>query len=146
MITIRFRTVYSIVSFCTLLLTFAYCTAAQEKTAQKSEVANPKDGAVIFKQDCAVCHGESAKGDGPAAKDLKARPPNLTTLAQRRGGEFPKGYVLDVLHNGVNAPAHGTVEMPVWGPIFDLMNRNNQAQSKLRINNLVSYLQSIQVK
>ena len=146
MITIRFRTAYSIVSFCTLLLTFAHCTAAQEKTAQKSEVANPKDGAVIFKQDCAVCHGESAKGDGPAAKDLKARPPNLTTLAQRHGGEFPRGYVLDVLHNGVNAPAHGTVEMPVWGPIFDLMNRNNQAQSKLRINNLVSYLQSIQIK
>jgi hypothetical protein len=93
-----------------------------------------------------VCHGESAKGDGPAAKDLKARPPNLTTLAQRRGGEFPTGYVLDVLHNGIDAPAHGTVEMPVWGPMFDLMNRNNQAQSKLRINNLVGYLKSIQVK
>jgi mono/diheme cytochrome c family protein len=105
-----------------------------------------KDGAVIFKQDCAVCHGESAKGDGPAAKDLKAHPPNLTTLAQRHGGEFPKGYVLDVLHNGVNAPAHGTVEMPVWGPMFDTMNRDNQAQSKLRINNLVTYLQSIQEK
>jgi hypothetical protein len=53
---------------------------------------------------------------------------------------------LDVLHNGVNAPAHGTVEMPVWGPMFDLMNRNNQAQSKVRINNLVRYLESIQVK
>jgi len=144
-ITIRFRTVYSIVSFCTLLLTFAHFTAAQQKSAPK-EVANPKDGAVIFKQDCAVCHGESAKGDGPAAKDLKARPPNLTTLAQRRGGEFPRGYVLDVLRNGVDAPAHGTVEMPVWGPMFDLMNRNIQAQSKLRINNLVGYLQSIQVK
>ena len=146
MITSRFRTVYSIVSFCTLLLTLTHFTAAQEKTVPKSEVANPKDGAVIFKQDCAVCHGASAKGDGPAARDLKARPPNLTTLAQRHGGEFPKGYVLDVLHHGVDAPAHGTVEMPVWGPIFDLMNRNNEAQSKLRINNLVSYLQSIQVK
>ncbi len=146
MIATRFRSVYRIVLFCTLVLAFAHFTVAQQKNVQKGEVANPKDGAVIFKQDCAVCHGESARGDGPATKDLKARPPNLTTLAQRHGGEFPTGYVLDVLRNGIEAPAHGTVEMPVWGPMFDLMNRNNQAQSKLRINNLVGYLKSIQVK
>jgi len=146
MITSNFRTAHRLVLFCILLLTLAHLTVAQEKNAQKGEIANPKDGAVIFKQDCAVCHGASGNGDGPAAKDLKAQPPNLTTLAKRHGGEFPTGYVLDILHNGIAAPAHGTIEMPVWGPMFDTMSRNNQAQSKLRINNLVGYLKSIQVK
>jgi len=127
---------------CTLLLAAGRFSAAQEK----AEVANPKSGAVIFKQDCAVCHGEDAKGHGPASTALTVRPPNLTTLAQRHGGKFPNDYVLTVLRNGVKAPAHGTAEMPIWGPMFDLMNRNNETQSKLRITNLMSYLQSIQTK
>ena len=129
-----------------LLLASAPLCSAQDKQSKPEEVANPKDGAVIFKQDCAVCHGVSGRGDGPAANDLKVRPPNLTTLARRHGGEFPNGYVLEVLRNGVEAPSHGTAEMPVWGPMFDTMNRNNAMQSKLRIINLVNYLKSIQEK
>lgn len=121
-------------------------SAAPQAQAKPPELANPKDGATIFKQDCAVCHGVSAHGDGPAAKDLKAQPPDLTKLAKRRGGTFPNGYVLDVLRNGVQAPAHGTVEMPVWGPMFDTMSHDNATQSKLRIISLVNYLKSIQEK
>lgn len=128
------------------LVSAAPSCSAQENQAKSAEVANPKRGAVIFKQDCAVCHGALAQGDGPAANDLKVRPPNLTTLSVRHGGKFPSGYVLDVLRNGVEAPAHGTAEMPVWGPIFDLMNRNNGTQSKLRVMNLINYLKSIQQK
>jgi mono/diheme cytochrome c family protein len=145
--TIRtFQRIAVVTTLALALAQFAAAAAAQVKSSQKDEVANPKDGAVIFKQDCAVCHGPAAKGDGPAAKDLKAKPPNLTTLAQRHGGEFPTGYVLDVLHNGITAPSHGTVEMPVWGPIFATMNRENELQSKLRVNNLVGYLKAIQAK
>ena len=121
-------------------------SASPQAQVKPPDLANPKDGATIFKQDCAVCHGASAHGDGPAAKDLKAQPPDLTKLAKRRGGTFPNGYVLDVLRNGVQAPAHGTVEMPVWGPMFDTMNHDNATQSKLRIINLVNYLKSIQEK
>jgi mono/diheme cytochrome c family protein len=131
---------------CTLLLAITRFTAAQEKQLQKAEVANPRSGALIFRQDCAVCHGKGAQGDGPAATALKVPPPNLTTLARRHGGKFPEDYVLSVLRNGVEVPAHGTAEMPVWGPIFDLMNRNKETQSKLRITNLVNYLKSIQAK
>ncbi|HWF39648.1 MAG TPA: cytochrome c [Candidatus Acidoferrales bacterium] len=120
--------------------------ARAKPPSNSPDMANPKDGATIFKQDCAVCHGVSAHGDGPAAKDLKAQPPDLTKLAKRRGGTFPNGYVLDVLRNGVQAPAHGTVEMPVWGPMFDMMNHDNAAQSKLRIISVVNYLKSIQEK
>ena len=130
----------------TLLLATAPFSAAQQAQAKPPDLANPKDGATIFKQDCAVCHGAAAHGDGPAAKDLKAQPPDLTKLAKRHGGTFPNGYVLDVLRNGVQAPAHGTIEMPVWGPMFDTMSHENATESKLRIINVVNYLKSIQGK
>ncbi len=38
-----------------------------------------KRGAVVFRERCAACHGESGRGDGPKAKTLKGPPPaNLT--------------------------------------------------------------------
>lgn len=35
-------------------------------------------GMETFKRQCAVCHGEEGKGDGPAAPALQPRPPDLT--------------------------------------------------------------------
>lgn len=37
-----------------------------------------QNGAQLFQKHCAVCHGESGRGDGPAAKDLKTPPADLT--------------------------------------------------------------------
>jgi copper transport protein len=34
-------------------------------------------GAVLFDQNCAICHGESGRGDGPAAASLPLQPANL---------------------------------------------------------------------
>jgi mono/diheme cytochrome c family protein len=36
-----------------------------------------QDGENIYKKQCAACHGESGKGDGPAAAALNPRPANL---------------------------------------------------------------------
>ncbi len=39
-------------------------------------------GAVVFRERCAACHGETGRGDGPKAKSLKGPPPpNLTDHA-----------------------------------------------------------------
>jgi len=39
-------------------------------------------GAVVFRERCAACHGESGRGDGPKARTLKGPPPaNLTDRA-----------------------------------------------------------------
>ena len=39
-------------------------------------------GAVVFREQCAACHGESGRGDGPKAKKLEGPPPaNLTDHA-----------------------------------------------------------------
>ena len=46
-------------------------------------------GTDAFKDYCAVCHGTSARGDGPLADKMKRRPPDLTVLATQNGGVFP---------------------------------------------------------
>jgi len=37
-----------------------------------------RDSAAVYRAQCRVCHGEKAKGDGPAAAALTPRPPDLT--------------------------------------------------------------------
>ena len=128
---------------------------AQDNQIKKTQVkpTSPVSGAQMFKEYCAVCHGPGGKGDGPVANALKVPPPDLTTLAQRHDGKFPDDYVSNVLKNGVKNPAHGSGEMPVWGPIFDTMNRwktlcpgMDETPVTLRIANLTNYLKSIQKK
>jgi mono/diheme cytochrome c family protein len=123
------------------------------KSNQETQVkpTSPVSGAQMFKEYCAVCHGPGGKGDGLVATALKTPPPDLTTLAQRHDGNFPDDYVSNVLKNGVKSSAHGSGEMPVWGPIFDTMNRWKalcpgmiETPVALRITNLTNYLKSIQ--
>jgi hypothetical protein len=45
-------------------------------------------------------------------------PPDLTTLAARHGGIFPRASVADVVAGRVELAAHGTREMPVWSDRF----------------------------
>lgn len=134
--------------FCGALVSLLSFAGAQDKQVKKTQTkpSNPVSGAQIFKENCAVCHGPEGKGDGPAATALKVPPPDLTTLAQRHDGKFPADYVGSVLRNGVKTPAHGSAEMPIWGPIFEMMNRNDETQTNLRINNLTDFLKSIQKK
>jgi high-affinity iron transporter len=43
-------------------------------------------GAVVFRERCAECHGESGRGDGPKAKQLEGPPPANLTDAEIMGG------------------------------------------------------------
>ena len=54
----------------------------------------PPTGAEDFAAFCSSCHGAGGKGDGPMAGTLEHRPANLTRLARRNGGEFPKLRVM----------------------------------------------------
>jgi len=104
----------------------------------------PNDGKQMYTNYCAPCHGENGKGSGPAASALKSRPTNLTLLSKNNNGKFPDAHVVTVLQFGVNEPAHGSANMPVWGPILGNMNRSNSQDKQLRISNLARYLESIQ--
>ena len=100
----------------------------------------------MFQSYCAVCHGKDAKGGGPAASELKIPPPDLTSLAKRHDGKFPSDHVANVLRSGVKAPAHGSSDMPVWGPLFSAIDGGSSALVTLRISNLVHYIESLQTK
>lgn len=97
-----------------------------------------------FERYCASCHGAAGKGDGPIASALRARPADLTALARRNGGAFPRERVLGFVEGtGRALPAHGPTEMPVWGPIFRAFDPSD-ARVRQRIGNLVTYVESLQ--
>jgi mono/diheme cytochrome c family protein len=124
-----------------------------QTAAQPGARANPPlviesmYGRDLFDFYCAPCHGRDGRGGGPVSAALKNRPPDLTGIAKRSGGVFPKARVeAFVTHGGTDVvPAHGTADMPVWGPTFRSLDPSD-ARVKVRIANLVSYLESIQAK
>jgi mono/diheme cytochrome c family protein len=101
-------------------------------------------GEQMYKQYCAVCHGTDAKGHGPMASLLKIPPPDLTTLAKRHAGKFPYDYVSGILEFGPGVSAHGSSDMPTWGPIFLHFDKQNERIAQQRIKNLCTYLASLQ--
>jgi mono/diheme cytochrome c family protein len=133
-------------------LAFALAALAQTPPAPRTklEVVPAREkgvtkGSALYTAYCATCHGKDGKGGGPAAAALKAAPADLTQLAAKNGGKFPVGAVRLALTGGSSTPAHGSTEMPVWGPIFRAM-ASNQSIAALRADNLVKYLESIQGK
>jgi mono/diheme cytochrome c family protein len=98
-----------------------------------------------FQRYCAVCHGTTGKGNGPAAGALRGPLPDLTTIAARHAGKFDRVAVERVISGADRRPsAHGTVAMPMWGPVF---NGSEDAKvTTLRIQNLAEYLETLQRK
>jgi len=103
-------------------------------------------GKKMFASYCAPCHGVDGRGHGPVASSLKTPPFDLTMLSRKHDGQFPDKHVIGVLQFGVDVPSHGSSTMPVWGPVLGSMSDTNPLDKQLRINNLVDYLKTIQVK
>ena len=103
------------------------------------------NGVDLFKEYCAVCHGNDAKGSGPAADALKKRPADLTQLARKNNGEFPELHVMNFIKGQDVVAAHGSRDMPIWGTIFSQMS-SNQDLVQVRTYALVKYLEELQAK
>ena len=103
-----------------LLFIFSFA-GAQENQVKSPPVkpASPVSGAQLFKEYCAVCHGTKGIGNGPAALAMKTPPVDLTALTSKNGGVFPTDHVNSVLRFGVQNPAHGSADMPIW--VFSIL-------------------------
>jgi mono/diheme cytochrome c family protein len=99
------------------------------------------DGQEMFTSYCAPCHGRQGRGDGPAAAALNPKPADLTQLAKKHGGTFPTRDFEDKLNGMAMSPAHGSSEMPVWGPILRQLGNE-----QLRMYNLRQYVEGLQAK
>lgn len=110
------------------------------------QATNPASGKEMYMAYCASCHGANGTGNGPAASALKVPPANLTTLAKNNGGKFPDAKVAQSIKGDPDMPsAHGSQQMPVWGPTFWQLG-HNEAQVQQRVRNLTSYVASLQQK
>jgi mono/diheme cytochrome c family protein len=112
---------------------------------QSAAVRDVMEGEGLFRTFCASCHGVSAKGNGPVAFALKHPPADLTTLRKRNGGVFPRERLIRYVADGdPSTPAHGSKDMPVWGPNLTALAPESYRPVRERIANIVSYLESLQ--
>jgi mono/diheme cytochrome c family protein len=111
----------------------------------QSPAIGDEAGSSLFRTYCAACHGTSARGDGPLADSMRRRPPDLTTIGKREGGTFPADKVFRIIDGRQKVAGHGGPDMPVWGDVFNrVADSNDEGSVKLRIEQLVRYLESIQ--
>ncbi len=101
-------------------------------------------GSTSFDLYCASCHGRGGAGNGPVASALRVRPADLTQLTKRHHGTFPREQVRAYIEGTTRQPpAHGTTDMPVWGPAFRGLETSD-ARARVRLDNLVAFVESLQ--
>ena len=109
------------------------------------------DGEELYLGLCAVCHGKGGMGDGPAASALKSPVPDLTALAAKNDGKFPREAVEDAISGKSQSVSHLTINMPPWEEVFEDVRRDRKmfhrkALAMQRIYNLTEYLATIQAE
>lgn len=115
----------------------------QTGNAENQQLIESLKGPELFRAHCAPCHGYDGKGNGPVASVLNTPVPDLTTIAKRNGGIFPENRVRSMILGDDVLKAHGSREMPIWGPIFHQVERDRD-YGNVRTKNLLEYLKSIQ--
>jgi mono/diheme cytochrome c family protein len=100
-------------------------------SAQPPNLKVPLDGPSVYKAYCASCHGADGKGHGPAAEAFINKATDLTAIAKNNKGQFPRATIEEVLRNGNKWKAHGSMEMPIWGPIFLSVDANDKISSRI---------------
>jgi hypothetical protein len=135
----------------TIWMTLVVCfPGSAQKQAQlgldTTHLIHSMDGKELYKEYCASCHGLDGKGIGPMTEWLKIKAPDLTRLSMREGGKFPFTRVQKVIVGEQNITSgHGTREMPIWGPIFSEVARD-QDLGRMRVYNLAEFLEKMQIR
>ncbi len=109
-----------------------------------------------YVNNCAVCHGDWGKGDGPLAVLLKKPVPDLSAIQKNNSGVFPFDRIYGIVDGREEVAAHGLREMPVWGKSFSkkaegyflefVGPKELESFVRGRIVALVGYIYSLQEK
>jgi mono/diheme cytochrome c family protein len=120
----------------------------EEAAPPAEEVMDPvAQGREWYLSYCTMCHGEEGKGDGVLADSLSMSPPDLTTIARRRGGNFPVDEITNIIGDAAEVPGHSTGDMPAWWETFQASEGIADAEElQTRIENITAYLKTIQVE
>lgn len=104
-------------------------------------------GANDYAKLCSSCHGEAGHGDGPSAAYLAPPPADLTRIAERHDGVFPRRAIADWIDGRSHVPGHGQRQMPVWGIVLSeqtVPGGFSEERIRIRIDILVLYLETLQ--
>lgn len=82
----------------------------------QNEMPGPEEGAVLFAENCAACHGYRGEGGGALVGGQKA--PDLTMISARNGGEFPRARVLSQIDGYGRGKVSADV-MPQFGALLE---------------------------
>jgi hypothetical protein len=135
---------------CTILIVSVIGLVAGSASAQTSPPLSAKRDFVLH---CADCHGVDGKGNGPAVQVIPGfKPVDLTGLSMRRGGQFPRQEVFEIIDGRKHLAGHydSDTDMPLWGLMFQPegceFNKESEAKVKARISSLVDYIEGLQQK
>jgi mono/diheme cytochrome c family protein len=129
------------------LLTCAIFALSLASIPALAAEAIDSSGEENFIRYCSACHGDGGHGDGPVATAITKPIPDLTLIATRHNGKFPRQIIKNAIDGRWRIDAHGTQQMPVWGYEF-WISAGAGDFSETRVNqildNLINYLESIQ--
>jgi mono/diheme cytochrome c family protein len=133
---VRFTWVPIVVAVLTLLL--ATCASAQSVQYVELKTRPTANGAVLYQEYCASCHGATAHGNGPAAAVVRQPVPDLTLVAQRDGA-------FDLWHVRLHIlDAHGHKGMPDWESAIS--GSHSDHRTMLVVYNLAKHLEAVQAE
>lgn len=130
-------------------LTIGALAAGLIAACTPEEMPQASDGRALFMENCAICHGADAKGNGPMARAMEQAPPDLTLIAVRNGGEFPRVEVLSTIDGYTKADLN-VPDMPEFGALLegDLVPLDTgdgvMTPTPRKLVALLEYLESIQ--
>ena len=96
--------IYKVLVPCAVLAGLVACT--------ETSMPEPSEGARLYMENCAQCHGASGVGDGPWADSFETPPSDLTALTV--DGVFPRARVLSVI-DGYDRTGLPGKDMPEFG-------------------------------
>jgi hypothetical protein len=130
-------------SLCVMVTLVAAILGASQTQPRPESLAIPSlAGRDNFDFYCANCHGADARGNGPLAVRMMPPPPDLTLVARRNGGAFPRERIAAYVRGSHPEPVHGTTDMPDWWQIFIGLDPAD-VRTAHRIVNIVEYVESL---